>query len=179
MAGECTSGAAPVKFTVNAGGSTFELELAQSAERLSYKLAGEREKISGEASLLPVSPGVYSVLLGTKSVTVNLSRIEGRYEAACQGRRLLLSIADSRDRAERERSDTGSGPVEVRAQMPGKIISLLVQPGVEVAAGQSLLVIEAMKMQNELKSPKSGIVSKVHVSEGETVPANHSLVVID
>jgi biotin carboxyl carrier protein len=63
--------------------------------------------------------------------------------------------------------------------MPGKIISLLVRPGTEVTAGQSLLVIEAMKMQNELKSPKSGVVLNLHVSEGETVPANHRLVVIE
>jgi biotin carboxyl carrier protein len=167
-----------VKFTVEAGGSTFELELGQPGTSVQYKVAGAKE-VSGEASLVPVSPGVYSVLLGTNSITVNLSKSEGRYDAASGGRRVFLGIADKRDRAERERPDAGSGPVEVRAQMPGKIISLLVQPGAEVAAGQSLLVIEAMKMQNELKSPKSGIVSKLHVSEGETVPANHRLVVIE
>lgn len=167
-----------MKFTVEAGRDTFELELQENGGSLRYKLAGTPE-VSGEGSLVPVSPGVYSVLLGTRSITINLSKIEGQYEAASEGRRLFLSIADKRDRAERQRSDAGSGPVEVRAQMPGKIISLLVQPGVEVAAGQSLLVIEAMKMQNELKSPKSGVVSKLHVSEGETVPANHRLVVVE
>lgn len=167
-----------MKFTVEAGGATFELELQENGTSVQYKIAGTAE-VSGEASLVPVSPGVYSVLLGTKSVTINLSKTEGQYEAACEGRRLFLSIADKRDRAERQRSDAGAAPAEVRAQMPGKIISLLVQPGVEVAAGQSLLVIEAMKMQNELKSPKAGTVSRVHVSEGETVPANHRLVVVE
>jgi biotin carboxyl carrier protein len=167
-----------VKFTVDAGGSTFELELAQSGTSLQYTVAGAKE-VSGEASLVPVSPGVFSVLLGTRSITLNLSKSEGQYEAASAGGRLFLSIGDKRDRAERQRTEAGSGRVEVRAQMPGKIISLLVQPGTEVTAGQSLLVIEAMKMQNELKSPKSGIVSNLHVSEGETVPANHRLVVIE
>lgn len=167
-----------MKFSVEAGGETFELELGGGGTSLQYKVAGPNE-VSGQASLVPVSPGLYSVLLGTESITVNLSKTEGQYEAASGGRRLFLSIADKRDRAERPRADAGSGPVEVRAQMPGKIITLLVQPGTEVAAGQSLLVIEAMKMQNELKSPKSGIVSKLYVSEGETVPANHRLVVIE
>jgi len=167
-----------VKFTVEAGGDTFELELQENDRSFRYKIAGSAE-FSGEGSLVPVSPSVYSVLLGTRSITLNLSKNEGQYEAASAGRRLFLSIADKRDRADRQRSDAGSGPIEVRAQMPGKIIALLVQPGAEVAAGQSLLVIEAMKMQNELKSPKSGIVSKLHVSEGETVAANHRLVVVE
>jgi biotin carboxyl carrier protein len=167
-----------VKFRVQAGGTTYELGLQETGTSVEYAVTGAKQ-ISGEASLVPISPSVYSVLLGTRSVTVNLSKQEGQYEAASYGGRLFLTVADKRDRTEKQRSDTGSGPVEVRAQMPGKIISLLVQPGGEVAAGQSLLVIEAMKMQNELKSPKSGTVSKLLVSEGETVPANHRLVIID
>ncbi len=148
------------------------------ATRVDYALNGT-SAASGQASLVPISPGVYSVLLGAKSVTINLSKAEGQYEAVSDGRRLFLTIADKRDRADKQRSDAGSGPVEVRAQMPGKIVSLLVVPGQKVEAGQSLLVIEAMKMQNELKSPKAGTVSKLLVSEGETVRANHRLVVIE
>lgn len=166
-----------MKLTVKTGSRTLELELQGGGTSVQYKVAGEKE-VSGEVSLVAISPGVYSILLGTRSVTVNLSESEGQWEAASGGYRSFLTAADKRDHAEGQRSDAGSGPVEVRAQMPGKIISLLVEVGAEVEAGQSLLVIEAMKMQNELKSPKSGVVSKLHVSEGETVSANHKLVVI-
>ncbi|MFL6451024.1 MAG: acetyl-CoA carboxylase biotin carboxyl carrier protein subunit [Bryobacteraceae bacterium] len=167
-----------MKFKVDAGERAFELTVEETGTSLGYALTGALQT-SGQASAVLISPGVYSVLLGTRSVTVYLTKGDGPYDAMSGGRRLFLNVADKRDRAETQRSDAGLGPVEVRAQMPGKIISLLVQPGAEVAAGQSLLVIEAMKMQNELKSPKSGIVSKLLVSEGQTVPANHKLVVID
>jgi biotin carboxyl carrier protein len=167
-----------VKFKVEAGERTFELDLQEAGTSVQYAVTGATQ-ISGQASLVPISPGVYSILLGTRSITVNLSKGQGQYETSSGGRRLFLTVADKRDRAERQRAGVGAGPVEVRAQMPGKIISLLVAPGTEVEAGQSLLVIEAMKMQNELKSPKSGIVSKLLVSEGETVAANHRLVVIE
>lgn len=167
-----------MKFKVETGASTLELQVEEAGTSHKYTITGAKQ-VSGQASLVPISPGVYSVLLGTRSVTIHLSKAEDLYDAASGGRRLFLRIADKRDRAGRQRADAGSGPIEVRAQMPGKIISLLVGTGTEVEAGQSLLVIEAMKMQNELKSPKSGTVSKLLVSEGETVPANHRLVVID
>jgi biotin carboxyl carrier protein len=167
-----------VKFKVVAGESTFDLVTQEAGGSVDYAVNGTSQ-ISGQASLVPISPGVYSVLLGSKSITVNVSKEEGQYEAVSASGRLFLTIADKRDRAEKQRADAGSGPIEVRAQMPGKIISLLVGPGDEVQAGQSLLVIEAMKMQNELKSPKAGRVSKLLVTEGETVPANYRLVVIE
>lgn len=167
-----------MKFNVEAGGKTFELNLQESGASAHYAVSGDRE-ISGEASLILVSPGIYSVLLGTRSFTINLAKHEEFHEAVSGGRRLFLTLADKRDRTERQRSDVGTGPVEVRSQMPGKIITLLVDPGAEVTTGQSLLVIEAMKMQNELKSPKAGTVSKLLVSEGDTVPANHRLVIIE
>lgn len=167
-----------MKFKVEVDESTFELGIQELGTMLEFVVKGEKD-VSGTASLVPIGPGLYSVLLGTKSITVTLSKDDGRFEASSGGRRLFLTVADKRDRPAKQRSDAASGPVEVRAQMPGKIISLLVAPGTEIEAGQSLLVIEAMKMQNEVKSPRSGTVSRLLVSEGETVPANHKLVIIE
>ena len=73
----------------------------------------------------------------------------------------------------------GDGPVEVRAQMPGKIIQVLVAPGDIVEAGQGLVVVEAMKMQNEMKAPKGGRVARVHAREGATVTAGEPLAVVE
>lgn len=167
-----------MKFGVDGPTGTFDLTLEPAGNSVNYTVGGDIAA-SASASIVIVRPGVYSVLLGTGSFTVFLSQTGGQYEATVAGRRTFLTIADKRDRPEKQRVDVNSGAVDVRAQMPGKIISLLVAPGTEVAAGQSLLVIEAMKMQNELKSPKAGTVSKILVSEGDTVPANHKLVVIE
>ena len=75
--------------------------------------------------------------------------------------------------------DGGSGPRQVTAPMPGRIDKVLVKAGEAVSAGQGLVVVEAMKMENELRSPRAGTVSDVRVSEGVSVEANAVLVVVD
>jgi biotin carboxyl carrier protein len=79
----------------------------------------------------------------------------------------------------------GSGPAQaagtqqVLAPMPGKVVKVLVKPGDEVKARQGLVVVEAMKMENELRSPKDGRVSDVLVAEGASVEAGRPLVVVE
>jgi len=82
-------------------------------------------------------------------------------------------------RSNRRAKTSGDGPVEVRAQMPGKVIKVLVAPGDTVEAGQGLVVVEAMKMQNEMKAPKGGKVARLHAREGATVIAGEPLVVVE
>jgi len=67
----------------------------------------------------------------------------------------------------------------VAAPMPGKVVRLLVQAGDRVEAGQGILVIEAMKMQNEIRSPKSGVVERLHAREGQAVNAGEVLAWVD
>ncbi len=70
------------------------------------------------------------------------------------------------------------GRQQVTAPMPGKVIRILVQAGDRVEAGQGLLVVEAMKMQNEIRSPKSGIMERLHVKEGQPVNAGEVLCIV-
>lgn len=72
-----------------------------------------------------------------------------------------------------------SGRVEMKAMMPGRVIGVLVEPGQQVQAGQGVLIIEAMKMENELRSPKTGKVLEVKVAAGQTVEKGDLLVVIE
>ncbi len=72
-----------------------------------------------------------------------------------------------------------SGKVVVTAPMPGKVVRVLVTPGAQVAEGQGLVVVEAMKMENELKSPKAGTVIEVFAKEGSTVEANAKLLTVE
>jgi biotin carboxyl carrier protein len=87
---------------------------------------------------------------------------------------------DLRDRARRNRgaiAGTG-GPLEIHAMIPGRVVAVAVAPGDVVAAGQTLLVVEAMKMQNELRTPRDGTVERVAVGVGETIDLGDLLVVL-
>jgi biotin carboxyl carrier protein len=72
-----------------------------------------------------------------------------------------------------------TGKVEIKTAMPGKIVRILVEEGAEVKHGEGIIVVEAMKMQNEMKSPKDGIIKEVRFAEGSTVNAGDILVVIE
>jgi biotin carboxyl carrier protein len=129
-------------------------------------------------SVEEIAPGVFSVLLNHRSIVVHLSPHAQGTEAWAGSDRYLISLADPRDKAGASAKVSASGPAELRAQMPGKIIKLLAAAGDEVKLGQGLLIVEAMKMQNEVKSPKDGTVSKVHAAEGGTVAAGDLLMVV-
>jgi acetyl/propionyl-CoA carboxylase alpha subunit len=110
---------------------------------------------------------------------------ETTFELVVDGWRLEITLADAaraalRERATRGRAGPGSSrPVEVRAIIPGRVASVLVHDGETVSAGQALLVVEAMKMQNELRAPRAGTAARVSVVPGQTVEAGALLVVIE
>src|SRR5215469_15745539 len=96
------------------------------------------------------------------------------------GQRHAFEIDDPRSLAGRRRAAGGaSGPRPVKSPMPGRVVRVLVAAGDEVAEHQGVVVIEAMKMQNELKSPKAGRVASVAVAPGDTVGAGEVLAVIE
>jgi glutaconyl-CoA decarboxylase len=98
-----------------------------------------------------------------------------RFEVATEPER----IAALRERATRGRAATGhSGPLEVKAIIPGKVVTVSVTSGDAVSAGQQLLVVEAMKMQNELRAPRDGTISRVSVAPGVNIEVGDLLVVI-
>ncbi len=77
------------------------------------------------------------------------------------------------------RPRTAAGPEDVCAPMPGKVVKVLVKPGDDVTATQGLVVVEAMKMENELRAPRDGKVKTVHVSEGQAVDGQEPLVTLE
>jgi biotin carboxyl carrier protein len=107
-----------------------------------------------------------------------------RREIVVGGWRILLEVEPERTARLRERARRGgtdaalSGPLEVRAIIPGRVVAVAVADGDTVEAGQQLLVIEAMKMQNELRSPRAGTVERVAVGIGQTVELGALLVVL-
>jgi biotin carboxyl carrier protein len=132
--------------------------------------------VNDDWSAVEVQPNLWSVLIGGRSHEVFLGP-DGRL--AVDGEPQTVEVVDPR--AVRRRGPAGNveGRQMLKAAMPGKVVRVLVVEGSEVQAGQGVLVVEAMKMQNELKSPKSGIVTRVAVQEGATVNAGDLLAVVE
>lgn len=96
------------------------------------------------------------------------------------GQRVAFAVSDPRSlRGRRGTGADAAGPRAVKAPMPGRVVRILAEAGQEVAEHQGVIVIEAMKMQNELKSPKTGRVVRVAVAAGDAVGAGEVLVVVE
>lgn len=95
------------------------------------------------------------------------------------GKEVRWSLADPRDRRRGGSGAADGGRRDVKAAMPGKVIRVLVEPGQGVEAGEGLLILEAMKMQNEVRSPGAGQVAAVRVQVGDTVASGQVLVTLE
>jgi len=148
-------------------------KLAIDGERFQYSREGE--SIERQFSLEELTPGSYSVLIGGRSYEV----IAAGNEVRVNGRAFTVEVFDPRSLRGRKAGGTGEGRQNVAAMMPGKVVRVLVTVGQAVEAGHGLVVVEAMKMQNEMKSPKTGHVAEVKTKAGATVAAGEVLVVIE
>jgi biotin carboxyl carrier protein len=145
---------------------------------LSYLLNQE----AGEADWAEVAPGVYSILLGGCSYQAQVTSPpdaaptrEARRMVTVGTRHYRVEIHDPR--RQRIGADAPSnGPQEIVAPIPGKVVKILVVENQEVSQGAGLLVIEAMKMQNELRAPRAGRVERIYVAPGKGVETGMRLV---
>jgi biotin carboxyl carrier protein len=103
-----------------------------------------------------------------------------RYEILVAGQRFEITVEDEREKALTGsiRSGHESGEAMVRAPMPGLVLALSVDPGTNVERGQTVVILEAMKMENDLASPITGKVKEIKVSKGQTVNQGDVLVVV-
>lgn len=123
-----------------------------------------------------LQPGLLSLLLDGRQYRCVL---EGD-AVLINGQRFAFRVEDPRSLQGRKGSGAGAdGPRALKAPMPGRVVRVLVAVGDEVSEAQGILVIEAMKMQNELKAPKAGKVSRVSVGVGDTVSSGDVMVVIE
>jgi biotin carboxyl carrier protein len=119
-------------------------------------------------------------LIDGKSYEALASVVSGEQVIVVDGYRFVAEVSDPRSLKSRRRAGAGQeGPKKVTAPMPGKVIRIVAAAGTEVAVGDGVIVIEAMKMQNELKSPKAGKVAKIAVKEGDTVNPGDTLAIIE
>ena len=125
-----------------------------------------------------VEPGVFSVLAEGRSFEVRAVTTPGGMRLEVDGRRFTAEVYDPRDRGQKSAAALATGRQNIAAPMPGKVIRVLVREGDAVEVGQGLVVVEAMKMQNEMKALRVGNVVEVCVRDGDTVSAGDTLVVL-
>jgi biotin carboxyl carrier protein len=168
-----------VTYEIKIEGIEITVELRRSdvdSNRWTCKLHGREFELDA----LQVEAGVLSILIDGRSH-------EARRDPTTSGQRIVLDrkafLCEVRDpralRARRAADDAGHGPKKIAAPMPGKVVRVTAPTGTEVEAGQGVIVIEAMKMQNELKAPKKGIVKKVLAAVGAAVNAGDVLAIIE
>ena len=131
------------------------------------------------ASVVETEPGVYSVLIDGKSYRARLARGKEKLLVALCGREYTLEVIDPRTQFRRSGAAHGDGQQILTAPMPGKVIRRLVEEGDQVEAGQGVLVVEAMKMQNEMKANRAGRVVSLPVLVGGTVGAGDTLAILE
>jgi biotin carboxyl carrier protein len=122
--------------------------------------------------------GIASMVDGERSVPLLVEGSDSEWSVTLRGRRIPVSVRTWRERvlaAAETAARSHTGPVEVKASLPGLIVAIGVGPGDEVQEGDALLTIEAMKMQNEVRAPRAGRVIEVAVSSGQTVATGASL----
>ena len=155
-------------------------------ERVLVELEEGRVRAGGEDIEIELAPNgggaVRSVRVGGRSPRA-IPRRNGRGEWSIdlEGARYRVEVLDRGQEAAREAGsarEAAAGPSPLKAPMPGLIIAVAVEVGQEVEAGDNIVILESMKMENELKTPRAGRVERVTVSDGDSVEQNQTLVVI-
>ena len=166
-----------MKLQAETGGEKYEVEVRRYGGRVFARIGDreyELEASEPEANvfLLKHEGRVFEAFVDPnpeRSSTVRVGASEFDV-ALTDPKRLRASAADAH---------AVGGKAEIKTAMPGKVVRILVGPNASVQKGDGVIVVEAMKMQNEMKSPKDGSVTEIRVSEGDTVVAGDVLVVID
>ena len=147
---------------------------------LERKGAGWRIILDGQsvdADVVQISPYIFSILLNGQSHEIRITPDSAsKLKLQTRTQEFTAEVIDPRSWSGRRHGHVeAEGRQQIVAPMPGKVVRLLVKAGDHVEAGQGLLVVEAMKMQNEIRSPKSGTVERVLAKEGQPVTAGEIL----
>ena len=171
-------------YEVTIDGRDFQVELARGAAGFLCRVTPLGKSPAGardfSVDAIRAERDVLSLVIAGRSYEVKRALDAGGVNIAVGSTRFAAEVRDPRSlRSRRARADATEGPKRISAPMPGKVVRLLVAEKAQVEAGQGLVVIEAMKMQNELKSPKKGVVQKILVDEGSAVNPGDTLVIVE
>lgn len=161
-----------MKYTTIVNNEQFEVEIQRDG---SVFVNGKRH----EVDWLELPESLYSMIKDNKSIEVAIDENDGNYNVLLEGRLYEAQVLDQRamlmlGRKGGLKLDSG----EINAPMPGLIIDVLVNVGDEVNEGDTVIILESMKMQNELKAPRTGAVQAIQCEQGDTVDKGALLITI-
>lgn len=169
-----------MSFEVNIGNRNAAVELIfQEGNRLQIAVDN---KIY-ELDLVMVEEGVYSILLNNRSYNIELVQngISRKYIVNTYLNTYEVEIVDAETKylRSREKSQFGEAENRIYSPMPGKVVSIPVKIGEHIQAGQTLIIVSAMKMESEFRAKKDGMVKEILVKEGATVDGNQTLLLLE
>jgi biotin carboxyl carrier protein len=172
-----STGRPTIRYYVTVKGNEHVVDLTETPEG-GYAVLFDEEAVDADLVSLH-GQGLYSLLMDGHSREMVLEREGDRTFVSLDGERIDVRVQDEVSRA---LSAIGgvrtAGPSEIAAPMPGIVVDVLVASGDSVVAGQAVVVLEAMKMQNELVAEADGIVDRILAEKGETVDGGATLVTL-
>lgn len=160
----------------------FSVELNQSPENASAEVDGRQY----EVEVRELNAGQYLLLVDGRVCKARVESKQGSqssaylFDVAFGGNGYEVTVVDpKRLRTGETTAAHSAGTVQIISPMPGKVVRVLVEQGAQVEAGAGVIVVEAMKMQNEMKSPKAGTVISINAEVGATVSAGDVLAAIE
>jgi biotin carboxyl carrier protein len=163
-------------YEIIVGGKPHRVELEKAAEGWECRLDGQPVSID---AVIP-RRDVLSLLVDGHSYEVKREQTATDVHVWVGSTRFAVELRDPRSLRSRQRSAADEkGAKKIVAPMPGRVVRVLVAENSEVAAGQGIVVVEAMKMQNEIKSPKKGVVKKISATPGAAVNPGDVLAIVE
>jgi biotin carboxyl carrier protein len=170
------SEASEMKFDVRIGTLTRQIEIQRTGPHQFAIVPDDGAQIDA----VEVAPNTYSILVNGRAFEAIVIPAAEGVLVRCAGREFQAIVSDPRAwRGSRGALFGTEGKQQVTAPMPGKVVRVLVSAGDTVEANQGLVVVEAMKMQNEIRAPKAGTIDRIFISEGQAVAAGDALVTIN
>jgi biotin carboxyl carrier protein len=172
-------------YDITINGKQYQLELKRpDLKQIDLKQIGDRWacRVDGrevEVDAVLAEPNVLSLRTGNHAYEVKFERAAGETRIWVGSQPFAVEVRDPRSLRSRSHAADEEGPKKLTAPMPGKVVRVLMCEGANVEAGTGVLVVEAMKMQNEVKSPKKGTIQKILVTEGSAVNAGDVLAIVE
>ncbi|MDX2139199.1 MAG: biotin/lipoyl-containing protein [Chloroflexota bacterium] len=162
------------KYLTTINGKQFEIDIDKEGK---VTVNGEPRDID----FLPLSPSLYNLLIQTKSHDMVVDERDGEYQVMMGGRLYTGEVLDERAQllaSTRTGAGASSGEISIKSPMPGLVVAVPVAEGQEIKGGQTVIILESMKMQNELKAPRDGVVSRINATAGQSVEQGKLLITI-
>ena len=164
-----------MKYITTLNGQKYEIEIQRDGKLL---VNGSERSVDfrqvGDSSL-------FSIVTQDRSHEVVIEERDDEYEVLMEGRLFTANVMDERAQllaSRRVGVTVDSGEISIKCPMPGMIVAIIVSEGQEIKAGQTLVILESMKMQNELKAPRDGVVQRIHIEAGNSVEQGKVLVTL-